>query len=99
MNQNPTLVDIYEVVKELNSVGDVDNSVMTETWSKSVASALFEQEQMQLIAAMPEFDIESYGEGDNADGGGSLGSSFKAIVEYMKVRYEERLLCTYLYYV
>ena len=99
MNQNPTLVDIYEVVKELNSVGDVDNSVMAETWSKSVSSALFEQEQMQLIAAMPEFNIESYGEGDDADGGGSLGSSFKAIVEYMKVRYEERLLCTYLYYV
>ena len=87
LNQDPTVLDIYEVVKELNGVGTPTSGVMSETWSSRVAAALFEHEQMKLIATMDEFDVETYGEGDLADGGSSLGSSFKAIIEYMKSRH------------
>ena len=89
LNQDPTVLDIYEVVKELNGVGTPTSGVMSETWSSRVAAALFEHEQMKLIATMDEFDVETYGEGDlaDADGGSSLGSSFKAIIEYMKSRH------------
>ena len=71
-----------DVMKELNGVGELDNSVMSETWSSRVATTLFEEEQMRLIANMPDFDITNY----DVDGGDSLGAKFKAIVERMKVR-------------
>ena len=76
---------ITEVVKQLNGVGELGSSVMSETWSSRVAASLFEHEQMQEIASMPEFDITSYGDGDDILSR-SLGSSFKAVVEFMKVR-------------
>lgn len=85
LNQDPTIENIYEVVKELNGVGEADSNVMSETWSTRVAASLYEHEQMQLIAGMPEFDITSYGE--DGDGGESLGGSFKAIIEFMKSRH------------
>ena len=82
LNQNPTVENIYEIVKELNSVGDVHSNTMSETWSTRVAASLFEKEQMDQIAQMPEFDINNYGDGDS---GGSLSGSFKSIIEFMKV--------------
>ena len=91
LNQDPTVENIYEVVKELNGVGEPTSSVMSETWSDRVASSLWEQEQMEIISTMPEFDISNYGEDENGEGGGggSLGSSFKAILEHMKVSFEK----------
>ncbi|KAL7541680.1 LOW QUALITY PROTEIN: hypothetical protein ACHAXR_011131 [Thalassiosira sp. AJA248-18] len=86
LNQDPTVNNIYEVVKELNGVGESVSSVMSETWSGRVATALFEHEQMELISTMPEFDIESYGDGDAYEEG-SLGSSFRVIMEHIKSRH------------
>lgn len=78
LNQDPTINNIYEIVKELNGVGESTSSVMSETWSSRVATSLFEQEQMETISTIPEFDIEA---------GESIGSSFKAIIEHMKSRH------------
>ena len=86
MNQDPTVENIYGVVKELNGLGEPDSSVMSETWSSRVAASLFEQEQMELIANTPGFDVTNYGGDDGMGGEGSLGGRFKAILEYMKVR-------------
>jgi hypothetical protein len=74
---------ITELVKELNGVGELNSNVMSETWSSRVATSLSEHEQMQEIANMPEFDLEAYGDGDD---GGSLGGSFRAVIEFMKSR-------------
>lgn len=82
LNQNPTIENIYDHVKVLNGVGKVDGSVMSEIWSSSVAVALAEQEQMELIASMPEFDINNYGE----DEAGGLTGRFRAVLEFMKSR-------------
>jgi len=84
LNNKPTagLENLYEIIKELNGVGSPENGVMSETWSSRVATSLFEHETMDLIQSNPDFDITSYGDEDSS---GSLSSSFKAILEFMKV--------------
>ena len=81
LNWAPTVDNLVDVVKSLNGVGEVGNSQLSEYWSSRVAAALFELEQTQDIAAIPEFEITDYPETSV-----KLTSSFKAIAGYMKSR-------------
>ena len=80
LNKYPT-IDLIDVVKTLNGVGETGNSLMSEYWSSRVASALFEHEQMHEIAAIPEFEVIDYPVTSV-----KLTSSFKAVAGYMKSR-------------
>ena len=81
LNWAPTVDGLVDVVKSLNGVGEIGNSQLSEYWSSRVAASLFELEQMQDIAAIPEFEITDYPETSV-----KLTSSFKAIAGYMKSR-------------
>ncbi len=70
-------------MKQLNGVGEPDNAVASETWSNRVAAALFEQEQMEEISALPGFNVLNYG--DSGAIGDKTSDSFKAVIEFMKV--------------
>jgi len=89
LNQNPTVQNMYEVVKQLNGVGEEDSGVMSEAWSSRVAAALHEHEQMHEIANTPEFNIDSYG----ADDDSSMSGRFRAVIEFMKVRCSSEKIC------
>jgi uncharacterized protein (DUF1800 family)/uncharacterized protein (DUF1501 family) len=83
LNNNPTVENIYEVVKELNGVGKVDNSIVSETWSARVATSLFEYEQLREIISMEEFQLEDYnGEPSHK----TLSAKFKATIQFMLSR-------------
>ena len=65
----------------MNGVGEIDNSIMSESWSARVATSLFEYEQLLEINSMEEFKIgEHYNAGVNHK---SLNAKFKAILEFM----------------
>ena len=80
LDPNPSVDNLFEVLKRLNGVGDVRNSVMSETWSSKFAASVFENEQLQSIAEFPGTNNENY------SGGKGLSSQFKAIGEFMKSR-------------
>ena len=81
LNKYPTIGNLIDAVKQLNGVGGVGNSVLSEQWSSRVASALFEHEQMIEISSMSEFDLTNYPESTM-----KLASQFKAVAGYMKSR-------------
>ena len=82
LNKYPTIGNLIDAVKQLNGVGGVGNSVLSEQWSSRVASALFEHEQMIEVASMPEFEVTDY----PLLSSNKLTSSFKAVAGYMKSR-------------
>ena len=80
LNKYPTVDNLLDHIKELNGKGEIDNSMLTEVWSSRVSSALFEHEQMQIIASIPEFVVSNYPVTSES----ALTSSFKSIAGYMK---------------
>ena len=80
LDNNPTIDGLFEILKTLNGVGDVSNSVMSETWSSRFATSVFENEQLQEISELPGTN------NDNYSGGKSLSSQFNAVAEFMKSR-------------
>lgn len=80
LNQNPTVENIYDIVKELNGVGEHDSNIMSEVWSSRVASGLFEHEEAIEFAQLPQFTDDDY------PGSGSLNGRFGAVMKSMKSR-------------
>ena len=80
LNKHPTVDNLLDHIKELNGKGEIDNSMHAEIWSSRVSSALFEHEQMQILASIPEFDVSNYPVTSES----ALTSSFKSIAGYMK---------------
>lgn len=72
--------NIYEIVKELNGVGQQDNGAMSEAWSSRVASGLFEHEEAIEFAQLPQLSDHTY------PGEGSLNERFGAVMKSMKSR-------------
>ena len=82
LDQNPTIGGLFEILKALNGVGDVSNSVMSETWSSRFAASVFENEQ---LLAIPGSNNENYA------GGSGLTSQFNAVAEFMKSRQHRKV--------
>lgn len=79
MNQYiPTDANLLDYVKQINGVGEEDNSYLSETWSSKLATAFYEYEQEQALDG--QFEVTNYG------GGGELNDRFKAIASHMKSR-------------
>ncbi|KAL7541246.1 hypothetical protein ACHAXR_012136 [Thalassiosira sp. AJA248-18] len=82
MNKIPTIANLLELVKQLNGVGEGENSYLAETWSAKVASALFEYEQMQEMGANSNFEVTQSEYGKSGD----LDARFRAIASHMRAR-------------
>lgn len=78
LNEDPTIENLLDIVKQLNGVGEIGNSMLGEYWSSRVAQAFFEHEQMNDINSMPEMELAHY------DAVNGLEKSFKAIARHMK---------------
>lgn len=72
--------NMLDVVKQLNGVGNSENSLFGETWSSRVATALHEHEKMHELNAIQNFTIVDYPVTSGLD------SAFKAIAEFMRSR-------------
>ena len=77
-NYIPTDANLLDYVKQINGVGEEDNSYLSETWSSKLATAFYEYEQEQALDG--QFEVTNYG------GSGKLNDRFKAIALHMKSR-------------
>ena len=57
LNEDPTVESLYEIVKELNGVGEATSGIMSETWSSRVAASIRTRTNNDADRCMPEFDI------------------------------------------
>ena len=78
LNDYPTIENLIDIVKELNGVGEIRNSMLSDYWSSRVAQGLFEHEQTIEFHAMPELELADYPVVD------SLDMYFKAVAKHMK---------------
>eukprot|EP00804_Cyclotella_cryptica_P013853 CCRYP_002403-RF/>CCRYP_002403-RF protein AED:0.04 eAED:0.04 QI:361/1/1/1/0.81/0.82/17/505/2306 len=81
LNRMPTLRNMYDIAKQLNGIGDAENSFFGETWSSKFASALFDHTQAEEVASIPEFNIP-----DDEFPVSFISSSLKTVAENIRSR-------------
>ena len=82
LDKTPTVQNAYDVIKQINGIGEVGNSFLSETWSSRLSTALFEHEQLKAIAEETKFNIPGY----VVDSREPLTLQLKAVAEFMKSR-------------
>jgi hypothetical protein len=87
INSMPTIEGIYDVAKELNGIGNISNSFFAETFASSFASALFDHNQMQEVASVPEFNIPS-----SEFPSSRIASSLRTVAQNMRVSTETAVI-------
>ena len=85
LDRNPTIDGMFDVLKALNGEGELANGVMSETWSSSFAKSVFENEQLQSLAAIPGLDPDNYSSGSG------LSSKLNNVIEFMKSRHYRKV--------
>lgn len=84
LNLSPTIDNLYDIVKEINGIGEASNSFGGEVWSSNVVKALHEHEQVLSIQNNDDFDVKDYVVATTAEDP-VLSAQFEAVARHMKV--------------
>lgn len=88
LDMTPTVENLYDMVKEINGIGEVGNSFLSDTWSTRLSTALFQHEKLEEIKTkevskgVKAFAVTDY-EMDTSE---YLPLQFHAVAEFIKSR-------------
>ena len=81
LNQHPTVTDLFDVARQLNGVGELGNSFLSEAWAESVSTALYEHDQ-QMAIAEAGIQVVDY----PLNGESQLSKNLNAVANHMMTR-------------